>query len=88
MCETTTAFGCATVAQKNGAAYDAIQAVKRFIVVNGLQTTILKSDSEASIIELTRLPGRCLIYNVNKLHTIHTNREVQLKDTIRHHLRS
>eukprot|EP00971_Amphidinium_carterae_P211728 4201355-Amphidinium_carterae.2 len=49
MCETTTALGYATVVQKKGAVYDAIQAIKSFIVENGLQTTILQSAKRCDV---------------------------------------
>eukprot|EP00971_Amphidinium_carterae_P188736 3746350-Amphidinium_carterae.2 len=47
MCETTTGLGYAAVVQKKPAVYDAIQAIKKFIVENGLQdyTTTIRQQS-------------------------------------------
>eukprot|EP00971_Amphidinium_carterae_P201790 4004218-Amphidinium_carterae.1 len=54
LCVRTTGLGYATIVQTKGEVYHAIPAIKTFIVENGLQTTILQSDSEASIIEFLK----------------------------------
>eukprot|EP00971_Amphidinium_carterae_P174128 3451458-Amphidinium_carterae.2 len=51
MCESTTGLGYATVPYK-GINPIAVKAITRFIVEDGLQTTILQSDGESAILEL------------------------------------
>eukprot|EP00971_Amphidinium_carterae_P148697 2948392-Amphidinium_carterae.1 len=52
ICESTTGLGYATVVDYKGLHPRAIKAITRFIVENGLQSTILQSDGENAILEL------------------------------------
>eukprot|EP00971_Amphidinium_carterae_P098861 1955115-Amphidinium_carterae.1 len=49
MCESITGLGHATVVPYKGINQDAVRALVRFIVENGLQSTILQSDGEPAI---------------------------------------
>eukprot|EP00971_Amphidinium_carterae_P206302 4093762-Amphidinium_carterae.1 len=52
MCESITGLGHATVVPYKGINADAVRAIVRFIVENGLQSTILQSDGEPAIKDL------------------------------------
>eukprot|EP00971_Amphidinium_carterae_P050611 996625-Amphidinium_carterae.2 len=52
MCESITGLGYATVVRYKGINTEAVKAIVRFIVENGLQSTILQSDGENAIKDL------------------------------------
>eukprot|EP00971_Amphidinium_carterae_P124608 2468407-Amphidinium_carterae.1 len=52
ICESTKGLGYATVVDYKGLHPRAIKAIMRFLIENGLQSTILQSDGEKAILEL------------------------------------
>eukprot|EP00971_Amphidinium_carterae_P225483 4472448-Amphidinium_carterae.1 len=52
MCESITGLGYATVVPYKGVNTEAVGAIVRFILENGLQSTILQSDCENAIKDL------------------------------------
>eukprot|EP00971_Amphidinium_carterae_P184527 3663285-Amphidinium_carterae.2 len=52
MCESITGLGYATVAPYKGVNTEAVKAIVRFIVENGLQSTMLQSDGENAMKDL------------------------------------
>eukprot|EP00971_Amphidinium_carterae_P318689 6334590-Amphidinium_carterae.1 len=60
ICESTTGLGCAMVVPYKGNNAETLETITRFIVENGLQTTILQSDGEPAILEILTELGRQL----------------------------
>eukprot|EP00971_Amphidinium_carterae_P228003 4522488-Amphidinium_carterae.2 len=62
ICDSITRLGFAAVVYRKGATKDAVKAVTRYIVENGLRSTILQTDGEPTIVELATEATRQLPY--------------------------